>query len=365
MSRETVVCVECGEEYVVEMSGDQAHRAYRVRNWDKCCDDCHKKFLERERQEAITWSEEYGLPELEGTPAQVAWAAVIRRKLIEHTPLSAITGIGARAWGEVRKERSAAWWIDNRYGEWGETIRRYTVKLPTEHFGENALLAEAESTIRPANPVCELIAEIGSVGTTVHVRLPEKDEDFRKIVRMGLGFRWRNGRWEKTYSAFGGTIQDRMAELGHRLLDGGFIVRIMDPEIRRKAVAGEYAEETRRMVKKRTSGDYAGWFAIYWPFGEDFYKEAKRLPGAKYSKPDVVVPAEAFDEVLGFAEVNEFAFSPGAQELVEQARAARAASLVVEPAPLHPKTRPPSKDRPVLEPPAEVGIDPELKDEED
>jgi hypothetical protein len=115
----------------------------------------------------------------------------------------------------------------------------------------------------------------------------------------------------------------------------------------------------------RTDGKYSGWFAIeWWPSAGDFYREAKRLAASRYDKPSVVVPAEQFVEVLGFAEVHGFELSPGAAKLVEKARAAKEAALTVkvEKKPAPEKTKDPSK-APTLEVPEAVDIQDDLKDE--
>jgi hypothetical protein len=81
---------------------------------------------------------------------------------------------------------------------------------------------------------------------------------------------------------------------------------------------------------KRTAGENAGWFSISWPKDEDFYKAAKKLPGSRYSKPDVVAPPEQFEQILDFAEMYGFKLSPGAQEAADAARKVKDAALTAK-----------------------------------
>src|SRR6185437_6784356 len=98
----------------------------------------------------------------------------------------------------------------------------------------------------------------------------------------------------------------------HTLLSKGFIIRIIDDALRAAAVAGTYTPECTRWITKMVNGQYAGWFCITWPRGDDLYDAARRLPGSRYDAPRVVVPGEQFEQVQDFATRYGFQLSAGA-----------------------------------------------------
>jgi len=230
---------------------------------------------------------------------------------------------------------------------------------------EAVLDAEAEATVRPEKPITETPAEIRVVEKTLEIVFPERREDFRGIVKDKLKMEWSGRCWRRKLVVKNGTPQDRAAEAGHRLLAAGFVVRIFDPEIRAKAISGDYEPECTRWIAVRNeTASYAGWFSISWDRDrEDFYKAAKKLPGAHWSKPNVVVPPANFEEVLDFAKMYGFRVSKTAQEIADQARRVRDAALTVkveapaEPAKVNISGRPP-----ILEVPENVSIADEFRD---
>ncbi|MBI3654033.1 MAG: hypothetical protein HY231_23630 [Acidobacteria bacterium] len=183
--------------------------------------------------------------------------------------------------------------------------------------------------LRPPSPVTETVACITIAGATLRLRLPEYVEEFRLLARR-LGYEWQRPYWTRQINGFNGSLEDRLIEAGYKILAAGFIVELPDERLKDRVVAGDYEDERTRWIYARTSGKYVGWFAINWGRDEDYYNEARRLRGSRYSKPSVVVPADQFEEVLDFAEVLGFRLSPGAGRLVEQAQAKRAQEIRVE-----------------------------------
>ena len=183
-------------------------------------------------------------------------------------------------------------------------------------------------TLRPPNPRTETVAEIRIDGNKILLHLPEYMDEFRNLAR-GLGYQWKRP-WERIINQFNGPLEDRLIEAAYKTLRAGFIVRIPDASLQERIINGEYAEEHRRWIMKRTAGRYDGWFAIQWGRDESFYERARRLRGARWSKPSVVVPSDQFEEVLDFAEVHGFRLSPGAEGLIEEARQRRAMEIRVE-----------------------------------
>ncbi|MFB6814348.1 hypothetical protein ACFCV8_07360 [Streptomyces sp. NPDC056347] len=77
----------CGHEATVQLSGSRRDREWRAgKEEERPCRECWQKERDREREEerraAVEAAGREGLPELEGSPKQVAWAETIRRDLI-------------------------------------------------------------------------------------------------------------------------------------------------------------------------------------------------------------------------------------------------------------------------------------------
>lgn len=169
--------------------------------------------------------------------------------------------------------------------------------------------------------------------------------------------------WSRTIIAANGTTQDRAAEIGNLLMANNYIVRILDEDLRRKAIAGDFEDEHMRWILGRIAEPHNGWLTIQWARKEDFYKNARKIRGSKYLKKphySVVVPPESFDEILDFAGMYGFRISEKAQEIIDKAKIVREASMIVSVA------RKPAKEKtkkgPRLEVPACVGVADELKD---
>ncbi len=347
MAKYDVECPVCGTSYRVDLVGPHRDREWRLENWDWTCDECKEMARQEENAKAAAANAAAGLPALTGSEKMVAWAEMIRkqklatleeemsRRDLNTAPdkdrlLAAVANLKGRT--------SSRWWIDNRDAHIMGLLRdEYQVTekpLPSEEkkIAEEAKAkAQIEATVRPEKPVTETVAEIRALESAVEVAFPEKREDFRQIVRFSLGYSWTGALWRRDLKPTNGTAQDRAAEAGNRLLAAGFPIRIFDDSLRVRAVYGTYEPESRRWVMARTSGQYNGWFAISWPKGEDFYQAAKRIHGARYDKPAIVVPPEQFQEILDFAEMYEFSLSPGALKLVETCRAVREKALTTKP----------------------------------
>lgn len=186
-------------------------------------------------------------------------------------------------------------------------------------------------TLRPPQPITEQIAELSIVGNLLCLKFREHNEAFRQLARE-LCFRWneREMRRERKITATAGAAEDRLIEAAYKLLGAGFIVDLPDGIDAERVMAGDYADEHTRWVMARTSGKYQDWFSISWAYGEEYYLKAKALPGSRYSKPNVVVPAEWFAEVEDFAGLYDFRFSAGAEKLLADAKAKRLQMVRVE-----------------------------------
>lgn len=129
----------CGHEARHQLYGKRADRE-RKAAWlaENPCTECWKAEQEAKRAEenarASEKAQELGLPELTGSPKQIAWATTIRQKAME-TLTNDLKKIQqperpceAMAIDIVALEKSAGWWIDNK-------------KLGGDSYGKEILLA--------------------------------------------------------------------------------------------------------------------------------------------------------------------------------------------------------------------------------
>lgn len=73
----------CGHPGRVQIYGPVKDRDWKEKKeFSKLCPECWKKKLAEENQKAVETAKEMGLPELEGTQKQVAWANSIRLEVI-------------------------------------------------------------------------------------------------------------------------------------------------------------------------------------------------------------------------------------------------------------------------------------------
>lgn len=77
------------------------------------CRDCARAAA---RASAAAWESEAGLPCLEGSPRQIAWAATIRADILRSA--WAQTARDAAALAALREQSRAGWWIEHREGGW-------------------------------------------------------------------------------------------------------------------------------------------------------------------------------------------------------------------------------------------------------
>jgi len=337
----------CGHEGRVNIIGPVKDRQWKAdREFEKICPECWQKHVEKERErqneEAAEKAKEMELPELEGSERQVAWANTLRQKLIDRfsklaedkakvNTLNKLYELNVTA-EDILKIRdyiitnitSARYYIDNRDEYIAYIIEREKKEaLKTEE----QIIAEElekmreeeikkESTVYPEKRVTDVPVEIKTTNNTIKVYF-EKNEDFRQIVKE-LGYRWNKPCWERELRATNGTIEDRVAELGNKLLNAGFPVMILDKKAREKAISGNFEQEHTRWVYARMDDEYKGWLSIEWQgYNNDLYKTARKLPGSRWNK-GVLVKVEYYKEIEDFAELYDFRFSEGATKLIEE-----------------------------------------------
>ena len=324
------------------------------------CSECEKKRIAAER---AAQAKEMGWPELQGSPKQIAWAMGLRgdfyryfRKNLEmyaagSKPFKAADGteiskndVAIECLNELfAAHDKASWWIDNQcvtdiegmiYKAARERVKALkdgsalVEKAALESEAEEEAKAEAATVAEPAEKKHEGIVDI-SVPEGCVIAAYQKDDTFREIVK-GLGYSWSPSRtaWVFHAGVTDGTPEDRAAELGNRLLNAGFSVRIQDAETRRKAIEADYQPRTYRWVSRLGDNDA---FIVSWKKEDDLYDKAKTLPRAKWDRDNrgMRVPADSWREVMDFARAYGFQYTPGAQALIEKQQAS---TVTVSPA---------------------------------
>ncbi len=343
----------CGHEGRVNIIGPAKQRQWKKeRAFEKVCPECWEKHLKEERQkaneEALEKAKEMELPELTGSPKQVAWANTLRQDLIdEFEKLDDLrinlshTGVKLKNEDLLKvqdyilvNKTDARYYIDNRDKHLFDIVKneyRDALKSDEEKYQEELLEKERiESIVYPENKTTDSPVEIEYTETDIQLKF-HKDYDFIDIVKDG-GYRWNGNSWYRKLSATTGSYKDRVAEIGNVLLNNGYPVMILDEGIRNNAINGIFEEECTRWIYARVSGKYKGCFAIMWRGrNNNLYEKARSLPGSRWDSA-VIVKVEHYKEVEEFAELYGFKFTEGAKKLIDEYKKLIKNAKIVNPA---------------------------------
>jgi len=121
------VTYACGHEGRVALFGKNSEREYKLKHFARICPECAAAQRAKKDEEAVAAAKASGLPELEGSEKQVAWATRIRQNAINEFA----------GWGDedfevfdnnktkdqvkelfeaALKQTRATFWINNRSG---------------------------------------------------------------------------------------------------------------------------------------------------------------------------------------------------------------------------------------------------------
>lgn len=341
----------CGHDGRVNIIGPGKDREWKKeREFSGLCPECCRKKIEEERaakskeiaaknEETKKEAEEMELPELSGSPKQVAWANTIRvefikkfsekitqtiskgKKFVRIVESGEYVTFKLSDLQEIEKilmsKAEARFWIDHR----NYTLLMYVkeaynelqeIKSIPEEVKKEMEEEEATLTVEPEKRKKEGIASISVENNSIMARYI-KDDEFREIVKS-LGYSWE-GVWCKKINECSGPEADRVAELGNKLLANGFTVRFPNKEALNMAVSGKFSPECDNWVKYNTEKEM---LAVSWKGHNDkLYQEAKKLSGSKWYRGSMLVPVEFYNEVLDFADTMGFQISKRAKSEIE------------------------------------------------
>ncbi len=336
----------CGHEGRVNVVGPGKDRKWKIENeFSGLCPECYKKHLaeerEKENEEAKRISEEMELPELSGTPKQVAWANTLRIKAIEKISFLIDKFRNSkkqqRAGIKIGEERiklsendlveieeilltksDARFWIDRRMDnaeayikEAYRTLMKKNNAVP-EEVKEEIEQGKEYNTVEPQNKIHEGIVNIDVYNGCINVKYV-KNEDFIAIVKS-LNYFW-DGVWKKKITEYTGSAENLSAQLGNKLLGNGFTVCFPESDSRDMAISGNFIPECTKWIKYNVKKDM---LAITWVgYSDNIYKAAKKLSGARWYHSAMLVPVEFNAEILDFADIMGFSVSKRAAEEIK------------------------------------------------
>lgn len=323
MSKE-VIKFKCGHEVEVWVSPykGETEEHWRERQEGNLCPDCYREFKRQEKvSDAKRWSEKYEFPELSGTDKQIEYAWVTRWEKFFHIEeelysLKNELDLNGKEVGEFydwlfwdgKQASKAKFWLDNKNTDINTLYKMYLSRDAHEEEPEPEIKTE---TLYPENQKTDVVATITADDDEVVVT---SDKDYTIIdVVKSIGFKWSNRAWRLPLTLITGKAENRITEVGNKLLNAGVIVTVPS-YLKEKVISGEFEPRHERIIMKDN-----GEAMICWPYGEDFYWEAKKLPGAKKYGGFIHVKPAYYAEIREFAKLYSFYISPGTEKILKAA----------------------------------------------
>ena len=368
----------CGHTATIELFGKEKDRQRKIAWYEEngLCPDCYRKQQEEEKkaaaEKAAAEASSLGLPELIGSPKQIAWADKIRvgivntiadcnQQLLKSGEDAKNSGKGPEFLADIdtalrlvdafsqviSAEKSASKIIDwsqkttnvfklvlihktsvEKDIKSGKTVPEdldvefggffvEALKLLYSPKASEAAKEESSVTLVPEDKKSDTMVSVKYTDDMVTVESP-KDSTVIKAVKAA-GFRWDGYSWRLNIGVTTGKANDRAADIANKLLNAGLQVSV-PASIRDAAVSGTFAPRCTRWVFKR-SGDPDHVY-VSWGRDEDLYYKAKSLAGAKWIHDlhYIRIPASSADEIEDFAAINGFQISPGAAKILDSYR---------------------------------------------
>lgn len=369
-------CPSCGAEMKLFVTGNRRD-AERKADWmlskGHICDHCLKK--QRDEENAAAAESNKGMAALAGTDKQIAWAETIRKQFIDSLDriISLIrsgdatdTHVSAFAFGirdvvsrfstpddisafaEKLKivllgKDKASWWIDSRSFNLAYVATRLIDQIaaldskPNDDIAAELkaleLQAMDEATVRPVNTKTAIVAEIHFDDKRVTVHTAEYVSEAHTILQSaGYQYGVNTKRWVLTAGPTMGNLADRAADIGNRLLVAGVPVAILDEDVRRMAIDGDFDHLWPRWVAGVKDDAEKRYVDLIFENDRNLIREIGELTRARVDIRDthvrVRVRTEKFQSILDFADKFGFRFTPGGEELLALAEKRFMASVI-------------------------------------
>lgn len=340
----------CGHTAEIQLFGKFEEREKKIKYYEEegICPECYKALKEKEKKEEDEKmqfeAKDIGLPDLQGTEKQIAWANKIRvaavnilLKSIKKEQDIRIKACLEAMLTAIGSEDSAARIINEREnilrtdpGQYFEAELEdiesgisapddfiqldgsfYVKALKEVLNGKEEIKVSEDVTLSPKKKTTDTLAVVTYTDDHVTVSSP-KDYTVMQIVK-GSGFRWSGSAWEMRIGATTGQAADRAAEVANKLLAAGVQVRV-PAAVQESAVEGNYMPRCTRWFYARKD-DQKNVYAE-WGNDEDWYNRIINLSGAKYVRDlkRIRIPASSADEIEDFAELNGFQITDGAKK---------------------------------------------------
>lgn len=337
----------CGHVESVQLYGPTKNREWRIHQMEQeLCSECWAAELARRNAENAKKAQEMELPPLQGTEKQVAWAETLRMEFIAEyerdyanrpmrvDPMLENCSNDEYAEAVLKEETRASWWIDHKDSMWTWILIHEVVEATRKKHVANPLqkAALAEMTMKPADGehAQDAVITLEHKENYIIAQCEARNKAFVSVAK-DLGYQWNSvGHWWSfKLGTCTGSAEDRMAELGSKLLAAGLTIIVSDDNVRQKIIAGDYEPIYPRWLTSASDK-----LVLRWERGnDDLYAAAKALPGARWDHDlqGITVSSKSFKAVLDFTQAYDFRISPGATKLIEEQREVERQALLVKP----------------------------------
>ena len=350
----TYSCGHTGEVQIYGARKDREKAVWIYKNY-KLCPDCYEEQRRKEEQAVLSRAEEYGLPELSGSPKQIAWAMGLRDDLIKRFEelvekdrgLMQETGTPE----EIAKfeqnvlslrtffvsQTESRFWIDCREKRVESVVTEALRSIRDKEKNESprGLDATEESTVYPENQTTKDVAEINESDGKVELKSAKNDTIIKTVKSLGYEWNQSNKKWFLKLDATTGNPLDRIAEVGNALLNAGVPVLIFNEEARQKAISGDFEGVHPYWICHSTS---TGDLVVKWKIkiSEELFHRIKALPGSRYDNGRFRLSPKYYDEIRDFASLYNFSLSKDAEEILNKVEEEDKARIRVTPATVNP-----------------------------
>lgn len=307
------VTFNCNHTATVELYGPTEMRRKRIQRMEaQPCYACQRK----KQIEAIgKWEEEMDLPDLIGSPKQIAWARRLRYSVLSQAEENFNLPQYEKILDVFSSQVSVRFWIDNEeqlnHCCW-EDIKDLIDSIEDEPLKEEA---RQSAIIRTKNITHDGYVELSTSGKQVRIIYAKRSDDLIKLVKQ-FGFRWdsKNKVWYREVFPFS-SIADQIAEIGNILLHAGFSCCILDDDAREKSITGEYKAIGKRLLLSEDGKDFSFQLLDY-EERDEFIRKLYKI-GGRCNCGKIIVGGTMYRAVGDFAKKYGFKVSSGAKRLIE------------------------------------------------